>query len=212
MRHIEYHENIISVFRGIATEYPYKCALKFKDIFYTYRKLNEVTDVIANNLKQYVKQNKTIAFYMDKSDKSVIMMLSILKCGCSYMPLSKIYPIKRIAFMLECAEVSLVVVDEEKNSFDRDVQCLLYDELLKHHCAEIVEEDKLQDENEIAYVLFTSGSTGLPKGIAIRQSSILNLADSMSEIVLNGQSDKNIAVLSNFVFDASMGLSCVAYR
>lgn len=198
--------DIVTRFQWTATRNAEKCALKFQNISYSYRELDRITTVIANRLKTYVPEHSVIAFYMDKSDRCIILILSILKCGCTYLPLSKIYPEQRIAYILEQAHVDTVIVSEKSSTLFSDrVNCFCYEELLQESCCTTDEKQRICSGDDIAYILFTSGSTGTPKGIAIRHSSVLNLVDSMKDTILQEQTDKNIAVLSPLVFDVSMG-------
>lgn len=201
-------ENIITAFKRVVDVMPQAIAIRFKKIKYSYKQIDDITDKIAAGLlANNVKKGDVIGIYMDKSDKFILSMLSILKAGCVYLPIGKIYPIDRISEILKIAQCKVVIVDNELILQENMIFNLKYDSLLKYDDSDFKSNDNVYDSESIAYFVFTSGSTGKPKGVAIRHKSVVNIAYAMEKDVLNLDSkfEYTISVFAPLIFDASVG-------
>ncbi|QNU66069.1 amino acid adenylation domain-containing protein [Ruminiclostridium herbifermentans] len=199
--------NIVEIFQKCAKTYPDRCAIKFYNKSYTYKEIDELTDIISENMiSQGIQCGDIIGIYMEKSDEYIIAILSILKCNCIYLPLSRVYPLERIISMLQIAQAKAIVFDkiekEELEKLNLPIS-FSYNSLVVQKHTNLVK--KINNKCGSAYILFTSGSTGKPKGIEIKQSSVINLVNSIKDKVLHDQQVKIIGVLSPFVFDVSVG-------
>jgi non-ribosomal peptide synthetase component F len=157
----------------------------------------------------------------------VIGLLGILKAGGAYVPLDPAHPRERLAFMLEDAQVSVlltqakVVEDRGWSMEDGDPRSSILDPRLQ---VVFVDRDwrliaQKRDSNpksgieshNLAYVIYTSGSTGEPKGVQISHRSILNCLHSVRQRIELTQND----VLSRYhdLFDiAVLEFSAVDYE
>ena len=140
---------------------PDKVAVVACDKTLTYSELNKEANKIANALiKKGVKKNDIIAFQVTRKSDLIGLMLGILKTGSSYMPIDPNYPRDRVDYMVK----------------DSGATFCINDQMLK----ELLECDK--SENPAIYnskeerfcILHTSGSTGLPKGAAIKHMNMVN--------------------------------------
>ena len=111
----------------------------------------------------------------------VVGLLGILKAGGAYVPLDPEYPKERLAFMLEDAQISVLLTQRKLlpqfAGFKGHVLCSDKD------WEKIAQEsddnpDNLATAENLAYVIYTSGSTGQPKGVQIQQRSVVNLLSS----------------------------------
>lgn len=210
--------NIIDVFSEKVKENPNHIALKYKNMRYTYAQLDTITDRIATYLKlKGVRQKDVVGIYMEKSDYFIFSILGILKCGCTYLPLDKIYPLKRICNMLHNCNASWVLKSGELPLKEDDVsKCVQID--FNHMLVvtgkfeidgnedrkkELI-ENTFMNGTDLAYIIFTSGSTGEPKGIGIKHGSVLNLVNALNENIKEKQSIQHIGLLAPMVFDMSV--------
>ncbi|MBN3899617.1 MAG: amino acid adenylation domain-containing protein [Nostoc sp. NOS(2021)] len=170
---------IHQLFESIAEYNPDATALVFGDEQLSYKELNIRSNKLAHYLKKLgVEAEVLVGLCVERSFDMVIGMLGILKAGGAYVPLDPSYPSERLKFMLEDAQVSVLLTHERclerlKNS-NSQIICLDNDwEII----AEEVEDNLISEAkvDTLAYVIFTSGSTGKPKGVKIEHRGLLNL-------------------------------------
>ena len=145
----------------------------------TYSELNGRANQVAHRLRRLgVGPGVLVGLFMERSFELVIGLLGILKSGGAYVPIDPVYPKDRIAFMLEDADVKVLVTQPKLEG------------LLPRHAATVLplvaEESRFpsdRDENplptagpdDLAYVMFTSGSTGKPKGALVTHHNVVRL-------------------------------------
>ncbi len=194
---------------------PDSIAVVFEDEQLTYRELNSRANKIAHYLKVLgVKPEVLVGLCVERSLEMVVGLLAILKAGGTYVPLDPAYPKERLAFMLEDAQVSVlltqqwlveglpkhkaqvVYLDTDK---DADVCCstMLYASYSEENLANCVTSDNL------AYVIYTSGSTGKPKGVLVAHSGLCNLAVAQQRL-FDVQPDSHVLQFASLSFDASV--------
>ncbi|MEH2324932.1 MAG: amino acid adenylation domain-containing protein [Nostoc sp.] len=170
---------IFQLFESVLEQNPNAVALVFGDEKLSYKELNIRSNKLAHYLKKLgVKTEVLVGLCVERSFDMVIGMLGILKAGGAYVPLDPSYPSERLNFMLEDAQVSVLLTHERwlerlQNS-NSNIICL--DRDCKIIAQEI--EDNLHSEvaaDNLAYVIYTSGSTGKPKGVQIEHRGLLNL-------------------------------------
>ncbi len=152
---------------------------------------------------------KPVLIFMEKSPSAIMAFLGAAYAGGFYVPLDEEMPYKRIRLIMENTKAEILICDEhtienvEKFAFEKEV-CL---------CSKLIQEaedDKAlravrnaQLDTDLLYVLFTSGSTGVPKGVAGHHRGVLDYIDQLSDVM---GFDEN-TVFGNqtpFYFDASM--------
>lgn len=156
---------------------PEAVALIFDGQKLTYRELNERANQLAHHLCRLgVEPEVHVGLCVERSPEMVIGLLGILKAGGVYVPLDPAYPWKRLAFMLEDAEATVLVTQQrlrERLPTSAKVVCL---DTEWHKIARESEENRavnITGENS-AYVMYTSGSTGQPKGVVGTQRAAIN--------------------------------------
>ena len=142
-----------------------------------------------------------VGICVERSIKMVVGLLAILKAGGAYLPLDPAYPNERLRFMLDDAQVAVVLTQEKlldraKGSALKawhSVVCLDRDwRSIATQSSESPEMDV--DAENLAYVIYTSGSTGKPKGVLVEHSSLVNCLVSINRKIEIGETDKLVAV------------------
>ncbi len=153
-------------FEEQAERTPQSVALVFEDERLTYRELNERANHLAHHLRKLgVGPGVLVGICLERSLEMVIGLLGILKSGGAYVPLDPAYPKTRLAYIAKAAGLKLVLTRRAL----LDVLPETTGQILCVEDIEPIEGESLAPASpaNLAYVLYTSGSTGEPKGVAI---------------------------------------------
>lgn len=166
-------------FEQQAADNPEDTALILGDEQITYRELNERANRLARHLAaQGVDTEVLVGVCLRRSFDLVVAMLAVLKAGGAYVPLDPDYPRKRLAFMLKDTRAPIVITDSScVGSLPDDLSKLL---LIDREAAAIGLRDAANlnarvDANNLVYVMYTSGSSGSPKGVLIEHRGVIRL-------------------------------------
>jgi len=190
-----------------AAKYPNAIAAFWNDKTLTYQDLNEQSNQLAHCLLLHdVKPNDIIGIYCDRSALMLIAILGILKAGAAYLPLDINYPDKRISYMLQNSQSSILLTTEsvKNNSFEEfSGQILELPTVFKsEEWSKETPKIKTKPSN-LAYVIYTSGTTGTPKGVSISHQAICNHMAWMKEAYPFSNQDIFLQK-TPFSFDASV--------
>ncbi|WDV47159.1 amino acid adenylation domain-containing protein [Clostridiaceae bacterium M8S5] len=139
----------------------------------TYGKLNSKANSLARLLiSKGVRKNTVVAMLIDKSIDAVIGILGILKAGAGVMIIDKELPEKRVAHMLKDSKAVILLTKEKRDV--RDIRTLALNDVdfKKYDSSNIRMEYNALD---LLYMVYTSGTTGLPKGVMVNHRTIVNL-------------------------------------
>ncbi|OUM66075.1 hypothetical protein PIROE2DRAFT_6786 [Piromyces sp. E2] len=197
---------------NMAKQYPDKYAIIFNEMNITYKELDEMSNSLAHYLRRKgVQRNDIIPIISDRSPYYIISVIAISKAGGAYLPVDIKFPIDRIQYILEEVKPKVILTNNAQNVIKHfDNKYLVYD-IKKHNFSENGESiSYINDLEDLCYVLFTSGTTGKPKGTLITHFNIYNYVRSFSNpnnmniynIFKNNHIEKVLAI-SNFAFDIS---------
>lgn len=197
-------------------------ALHHGDGTLTYRQLNERANQLAHALRQLgVEPNTPVAVILDRSIELIVSVVAILKAGGAYVPLDPSWPQQRLQLLLDDIDPPVVLTGQtlasSMLSLDGTVLCVDETPPL------IAEQPRTNPEHrntaiDLAAVMFTSGSTGQPRGVAVPHRAVVRLV--VGTDYLPWAEKLTVLQLAPVTFDASFlelwgpllhGGTCVAY-
>jgi amino acid adenylation domain-containing protein len=182
---------------------PHAVAVEFEAEHLTYGELNRRANQLAQYLQRHgVEPGVLVGIGVERSMEMVVGLLGILKAGGAYLPLDPVYPKKRLAFMLEHAEVPVLLTQKGllKGVAGDGITVLCLDEWKANGESDRNPINRAKPE-DLAYVVYTSGSTGMPKGVMIHHGGLAHRVLSMAEIYRLDQTHRLLQFVS-LSFDA----------
>ncbi len=186
---------------------PEAVAVVYSDQQLTYNELNCRANQLAHYLQSLgVKPDQLVGICLERSLEMIVGLLGILKAGGAYVPLDPEYPIERLSFMLEDAQLSVLLTQQKLGETLPQHQAqIIY---LDSDWEKIAENSQSNLENRItpdnlAYVIYTSGSTGKPKGVLVNHSNVVRLF-AATDAWYNFNSQDVWSLFHSYAFDFSV--------
>lgn len=163
--------NIVALFKEQVKRTPDHIALKFHDDTMTYKEMDEKAISLANKLIiSGIGENRIVPIIVKPCIEMVIGIFGVLETGAAYLPIDPEMPEERIKYMLEQVGSETVLTTSD-HDIPR-VKKVIYIDRVE---GDIKDDDCISiDSNDNAYVIFTSGTTGTPKGVVITHRNLIN--------------------------------------
>ncbi|WP_369273393.1 amino acid adenylation domain-containing protein [Streptomyces sp. R11] len=185
-----------------AAKQPEATALVCGALRLTYRELLDRADTLASRLQaRGAQRGDRIGLLLPRGADMGIAALAVLRAGAAYVPLDPAHPAARLAYMITNSATSLLLTAAETTGLAGTV----VPELRVDEDADTAPAPAPVScaPGDLAYVLFTSGSTGVPKGVAVEHRSLLNLATNVRPVFPVTAEDRVLQFVS-FGFDVAV--------
>jgi non-ribosomal peptide synthetase component F len=174
-----------------------KTAVVFGKQEYSYSQLENESNALATYLQRAgIRQGHIVGLAVPRGIEMLVCLLAIMKTGAAYLPIDVQYPKARIQYMLDDSKAELLITTNECASLFQNEESTITIENVWPQLSSI---DSIQPiittlPTDLAYLLYTSGSTGQPKGVMIEHRSLVNLLWSMAQKPGMNASDKLLSV------------------
>jgi non-ribosomal peptide synthetase component F len=214
-RHDSCHSEVVSErIAEHAAQSPEAIALSFGDRQISYGELHERSSFLAHQLRaRGVGTEAVVGVSMQHSPELVIALLAILKAGGCYLPIDPNTPRKRAQFQIEDSGMSLLICDQSGSNLihsntltfaESDAsKPLSRDDHTKDHTNDQATPLAAPDPDQAAYIIYTSGTSGLPKGCVIRHANLSGLLDAAQPFFQFDDKDR-WTLFHSFAFDFSV--------
>tara|TARA_R110002050_G_scaffold33381_3_gene85002 strand:+ start:445 stop:3795 length:3351 start_codon:yes stop_codon:yes gene_type:complete len=188
-------KTIVDLFEDQVEKTPDAIAVVFEEIELTYKELNEKSNQLAHYLKcnYSIQLGDLIGIQLGRSEWYIISILGILKAGGSYMPIDPNYPVERITYIKKDSDCKVCIDENELFEFKSNSKFHLKTDNLP----------SLHKSNSLVYVMYTSGTTGKPKGVMITNSNLVSFFVNLDTVFFLSEVNK-FALTTNFTFDISV--------
>jgi amino acid adenylation domain-containing protein len=203
----EIAQSIPQRFAAQARQRPGQIAIRSQTCQMTYGELDSVTNVIARAIvSQCGTANECVAILFEHDAPMLLGLLGALKANKAYVPLDPSYPEARSRFMFENSRATLLLTNQRNLAFARTlanglIPILNVDDI--HAGTSDAAPDFAADPDHLAYILYTSGSTGQPKGVMQSHRNALYFCKSYTNN-LHIRAQDCVLLLASYCFDAAV--------
>lgn len=206
--------NLNENLRRSATRFPDKYAYIYEDKSVTYQELNQQVDQLAAGLSaQGIRKGDGVALILGNSPEFVIAYYGILRLGAFAIPINPMFTQGEISYILDNSQAKVVIAIasvanklSELTKKSNNIKCVIYTDGKSQEwtwerlmdTSNLGFESPFIHQDDLAVVLYTSGTTGKPKGAMLSHRNLVSNAESISQLVELNEEDRVVAVLPMF--------------
>lgn len=198
-------KTIASLFEEQVRSTPDNIALVYKDKSLSFKELNSIANKLGNYLINLgVKRGDIVSVLLPRSMELIISMIALNKIGAGYLPLSTDYPQDRINYILNHSHSKVAITSSlNLNTLPKDLTIVNLDNtnFNKYSGNNIKSNVSIFDT---LYVLYTSGSTGNPKGVMVTNNNLNNFIHNFNNLFSGISKTDKILASTNICFDVSI--------
>ncbi|UCG59391.1 MAG: amino acid adenylation domain-containing protein, partial [Phycisphaerales bacterium] len=205
-RHYPLHKCVHELFEERAERIPDAVAVIYRTEQLTYGQLNERANQLAHYLrKQGVEPDTPVGVCLHRSTEMIVAIMAALKAGGAYVPLDPADPKERLALIIDATGASIILTQQKwadnlpsvsEHMFCIDSEWATVEALSRTN------PEHITASRNLAYMMFTSGSTGVPKGVMIEHAALVNHLWWLQETFVLTRSDR-LLQKTPFTFDVS---------
>ncbi len=181
--------NVLEYLENIVKSVPDKIAYADENYGASFREVYDKSRAIGTFLSQEGYYKEPVVVFMGKHPSAIITFYGVIYSGCYYVPIDEEMPRHRIELIFQSLNPKAVICDEDTiksiEGFNYSGQTYLYDDIIKTASDELLLaniRDRQIDTDPI-YIVFTSGSTGIPKGVVACHRSVIDYIENLSDLL-----------------------------
>ncbi len=181
--------HVLNYLDQIVAEKPDKIAFANDEEALTFAQVYDQSRAVGTFLHGQGVYKKPVVVFMNKHPREIAAFFGVIAAGDFYVPIDEEMPASRIQLILENVQAQILICDamtrKIAEKFDFGGKVVLYDEI----CQTAVDQEALEDirrraiDTDPIYIVFTSGSTGVPKGVAACHRSVIDYIEQLSEVL-----------------------------
>ncbi len=181
--------NLLEYLERTVVTFPDKCAFSGEDGELSFLDVYNQARSLGSALLKEGCRNQPVVVYMKKSPRTITAYLGIIYSGCFYVPLDKDMPQHRIDLILHQLQPCVCICDDATlpaaRTMAHKIKCYRYNDLAFDHIDDAALKDvrSCQIDTDPVYIVFTSGSTGIPKGVTGCHRAVIDYIESLCEIL-----------------------------
>ncbi len=201
----EIEQSINERFEAQVRKYPARIAVKTASHEWSYAELNAKANQIAHSILELVGDSEArIALLFAHDAPMIAGMLGVLKAGKTYVPLDPSYPVERLSQLLGDSQATAIVTNEKDLELARSLTGVVVLNVDALDSSVPSSDLNLEiDPRGLAYILYTSGSTGQPKGVMQNHRNVLHFIRAYTNNLHLNAGDR-LTLLSSYCFDAAV--------
>ena len=182
-------KNVMEYLENIINKVPNKTAYADEHSQVTFEEVYKYSRAIGTLLYKNGHYKEPVVVFMGRHVRTIVAFYGVVYSGCYYVPIDEEMPKHRIDLIFKNLNPKAVICDEETKKsveeYDYSGNVYLYDEIINTAvCDEMLNEIRSKQlDIDPVYIVFTSGSTGIPKGVAASHRSVIDYIENLSEIL-----------------------------
>jgi len=185
--------DVLDQFSIICEKFKTKTAISDGGRLYNYSSFyKDIEELVITLKEKKIGSGSVVAVMIERKYNYFVAIMAVLQCNACFLPLDPTLPAKRNQFFITDSGASLIITDLNNNLHLEETPALN---------EQATSEDN--DKDSTAYIIYTSGTSGNPKGVKISRSALVNFISGAIELYNITEND-NVLQFSNLSFDASI--------